>query len=457
MPATFKIVLAAKADSDGLFDVRLRITVNRVVRYLNTGVAVKAKDWNAKATTDRENWIKGSNHDHSDHNDTLFAWLRRGKKLAQAYPDWSADQLKAALSNGDLDPAAPDFFAFCRRRLAQAQVQVDDVHRRGKGAQLLSQGTIDNRSQVVEEMAKWAARPLPVPRLTATKIKAYEEYLLNEVGNKANTVTKKLGILRTLIRDAIRAGLLTPDKDPMALYEFPRSKVKRVWMSREEVEVLAEAELTPTQHAARVVYFLQYYAHGSRIGAILRLKWKDRRGGRVYFLVDKGTRIKDVEETPELGALLDSLRPAGGPPDPEAYVLPYLPADFERLHPKQQLYQTRLAISRINAALGRASGSLSLGKKLTSHVARRTLATLSERILGGDLRQVGGLLAHTNTRTTQIYLQDLDTHTVDEAARTVYQALSGKTQVKQHPATGAQTPPGDGAENPAESPKKAAS
>ena len=448
MPATFKIVLAAKADSDGLTDVRLRITVDRVVRYLNTGVAVKAKDWNPKGTTDRENWIKTSNHDHDDYNDRLFNWLRRGKKLAAAHPDWTADQLKGALSNGDIDPSAPDFFAFCRRRLALAQAQVDDVHRRGKGTQLLSQGTIDNRTQVVDEMAQWAGGPLPVQLLTTSRIKKYEEYLLNEVGNRGNTVTKKLGILRTLIRDAIRCELLTPDKDPMALYTFPKSKVKRTWMSRDELQQLENAEaLTPAQHAARLVYLLQYYAHGSRIGAILRLKWKDRAGGRVSFLVDKGNRIKDVEESPALKALLDSFLPAGGPPDPNAFVLPYLPADFDQLHPKKQLYQTRLAIARINGALGRAGGALSLGKTLTSHVARRTLATLSERILGGDLRQVGGLLAHTNTRTTQIYLQDLDTHTIDEAARQVYGAL-GKTRVKQHPASGEQTPPDEVPEGP---------
>ena len=442
MPATFKIVLAAKADSDGLTDVRLRITKDRVVRYLNTGVAVAPKHWNPKATAEKENWIKTSHHDHSDYNDTLFSWLRRGKKLANAQPDWSADQLKATLANNDLDPTAPDFFTFCRRRLAQAQGQVDDAHRRGRGVAMLSQGTIRNRLLMLDDLAAWVGKPVPVQYFTTARIKEYEEFRIGQ-GNKPSTVAQRLGVLHTLIRDTIKAGLLAPDKNPMALYEYPRSRAKRVWMTQEEVQLLEQAQLSKAQHMARIVYLLQYYAHGSRIAAVLRLRWRDRAHGRLTFPVDKGTRVKDIEETSRLTELLDSLRPAHGAPDPNAYILPYLPADFDRLHPKEQHIHLTRATSKVNGGLLRAGIVLNLDKRISSHVARRTLATLSERILGGDLRQVGGLLAHTSTRTTQMYLQDMDTSTIDETARTVYEVLAGKTQVKQHPSSGVQTLPSE--------------
>ncbi|KUG06915.1 tyrosine-type recombinase/integrase [Solirubrum puertoriconensis] len=450
MPATFKLVLSAKPDAiDGLYDVRLRITAERVSRFLNTGVAIAQKHWNPKATLDKENWIKTSHHDHAEHNDSLYNMLRHAKKLATAHPAWSADQLKAALKNGGVDPSAPDFIAFCRKVLAQEQAVLDEAHRKGKPTPGLSQGTIDSRRPIIEKLASWHGKPLPFAQLTEELIKKYEHYLLRDVGNAGTTTVKNLKTLHTFIREAIKARYLTPDKDPMALYEYPDAKPKRVWMEKGEVDSFETVTLPAAQHAARTVYFLQHYAHGSRIGVILRLKWRDRAAGRIRFVMDKGGRIKLVEETPELTALLDSFLPKQGKPDPDAYILPYLPAGFEQLHPKEQLETTKRVTSAINANLKRAAQKLGIEKKLSSHVARRTLATLSERVLRGDLRQVGGLLGHTNTRTTQIYLQDMDTFVVDEAARQVYQALgaSGTTQVQQPLNTGEQPVSDPDAEN----------
>ena len=206
--------------------------------------------------------------------------------------------------------------------------------------------------------------------------------------------------------------------------------------------------LPPAQHLARTVYFLQHYAHGSRIGVILRLQWKDRAHGRLRFTMDKGGHEKDVEETSELTALLDALRPAGGKePKPTDYILPYLPADFERLHPRDQLTITKRETSKINANLKRCMARLGIDKKMSSHVARRTLATLGERALSGDIRATGGLLGHKRTSTTEVYLRDMDSHAVDAAAKTVYAALNaGKTQVKQ--ASDSEAPPlSDSSEN----------
>lgn len=456
MPATFKITLAASADADGLHDVRLRITVNRVSRFTNTGVAIAEKHWNAKATLDKENWIKTSHRECSLYNKELLTWYNRARKLAQQHPVWSADQLKATLRNGDLDPTAPDFFVFCRRRLTEEQALIDAAYTKGVVSPGWTQGTIDSRRPIIDKLETWYQRechspapvPLPIPLITEELIKKYERYLLTELGNAGTTTVKNLKTLHSFIREAIKKRLLTPDKDPMALYDYPEAKPKRVWMDKQEVDSFETVVLNKERHMARAVYYLQYYLHGSRVGVILRLKWKDRANGRVRFVMDKGGRIKEVEETPELTALLDSFRPASGTaPHPDSFILPYLPADFEQLHPRDQLELTKQMTSKINANLKRAAKQYGIEKKLSSHVARRTLATLADRTLKGDLRGVGGLLGHTNTRTTQLYLQEMDTYAVDENARLVYQALS-TTVVQQVPDTTRQPASSPTAENP---------
>ncbi len=439
MPATFKLVLAPKADSDGLHDVRLRITVNRISRLQNTGIALAPKQWNEKATLLTKNWVRTAHRNHADYNANLLRWLDRAQQLAQEHTTWSADQFKAALRNGDVDPDAADFIAFCRQRLAAEQKLLDEAHARQRTTAGLSQGTIDARVPVVNKLAEWRGGPLPFPLLTQDLLKEYEHYLLYTVGNAPNTTAKNLKVLHIFIRDAIRAKLLKPQDDPMYFYDYPTGPAKRVWLEQAEVVDFETVELPKAQHLARTVYFLQHYAHGSRIGVILRLRWRDRAHGRLKFTMDKGGREKDVEETPALSDLLDSLLPTEGKPAPDSYILPYLPANFEQLHPREQLHLTKRMTGKINMNLKRAGAHLGITKKLSSHVARRTLATLSERALQGDLRGVGGLLGHKNTRTTEIYLRDRDTSQVDADARLVYAALKpvvpGTTQVQHVPPT----------------------
>lgn len=442
MSATFKLTLAPRPDSDGLHDVRLRITVARVSRFLNTGIAFAAKHWNEKATLDRENWVKSSHREHANYNRDLLRWLTRAKALAQKHATWSADRFKATLANGDIDPEAPDFFTFCRNRLAAEQALIDKAHDEGKSTAGWTQGTIDSRRPIIDKLEAWWQReshspapvPLPIPLLTEEVIKKYERYLLTELGNAGTTTVKNLKTVHTFLKEAIRAKHLASDKDPMALYEYPTAKPKRVWMNKEETVDFETVPLDPERDLARRVYFLQYYAHGSRIGAMLRLRWKDYAQGRLTFLMDKGEREKSVEVAGALAQLLDSFRPAdGSTPRPTAYILPYLPADFEKLHPRDQLEITKRKTSLINKLLKSAARQHGIEKKLSSHVARRTLATHSDQALKGDLRAIGSLLGHTNTRTTQLYLQDRDDHAVDESARQVYEALSrpGTTQVQQ--------------------------
>jgi integrase/recombinase XerD len=439
MPATFKLILAARADSDGLFDVRLRITADRVVRYQNTGISLPEKQWNPNATLLTKNWVRTAHKKHDAYNKDLLRWHDRAQQLAQDNPGWGADQLKATLRNGDLDPAAPDFIKFCHQQLDAEQKLVDEAHARRRPTVGLSQGSIGVRRPTVNKFAAWHGvdsqgkqKPLPFPLLTGELLKKYELYLLHTVGNAATTTVKELKTLRIFITKAIRAKLIKPQDDPMHFYEYPVGKAKRVWLEEDEVVNFETAPLPPAAHLARTVYFIQHYAHGSRIGVILRLKWKDRAHGRLKFVMDKGGQEKNVEETPELTALLDSLLPADGRPRPEAYILPYLPDNFEQLHPHKQIQLMKNKLTTINGHLRRAAKNLSIEKRVSSHVARRTLATLGERALGGDLRATGGMLGHRRTSTTEIYLRGMDTTQLDTASRTVYDALrAGKTQVKQ--------------------------
>jgi integrase/recombinase XerD len=422
MPATFKITLAHKPNAEGLYPLWLRITANRVVRYAPVGIELQQKQWNPAGKLDKENWVKTNHREHASLNNDLVQVLADAKALSKSHPNATADELKQIfLTRHQLKPvvsaASGDFVAFLRQSLAQID------------AEEFSQATYESRAAVVSKFA--AFRPiLPFSELTEEFIACYDKHL-KALGNGPGTRKKNLDILHIYVKRAMKQKLLSRDADPLEDYERPTPKPERVWLTDAELQAYESTPLPHQQHLARLTYLIGFYLHGSRVGAVLRLKWKDRAFGRVEFEMDKGGLKKSVEESPQLTAILDSLWPEGGAA-PSAYILPWLRAHYEQMLPRAQLQEMKRATAQLNMNIKRGAVKCGITKNLSSHVSRRTLATEADRANDGDLGKVGGLLGHRQRRTTEIYIDKYNSAEVDEAARKVYE----KRQMPQTKAAG---------------------
>jgi integrase len=421
MPASFKLILAPRADGDGLHDVRLRIIADRVVRYFNVnGVSITPKQWNPAGTTDKENWVKSNHHEHADLNSALFDLLRRAKKLSRAQPDLPADELKRILSTGeDLKPApkvaALDFIAYCFEALEKE----DTLN--------LTQGTCEVRATCLRKLALWwkwkdGKKPLPVDQLTEEVVRKYDTHLKNDLGNGPTTRRKNLDVLQMYLKRAIHRKLVPRDGNIFEEYDLPtRNAPSQTWLTDAELSAFETVVLPPQQHLARATYFIQYYLHGSRIGVVLKMQWKQRSLGVVRFKMDKGDREKVVEESPQLTALLDSFLPAdGSAPDPEAFILPWLYGSYFRMSPKKALQEMKRATAVVNMNLKRAGKKAGIGTHFSSHSSRRTLADNADN-LTEDLGVVQGLLGHSARATTEKYTRGRDTPAVHRGAKKVYE------------------------------------
>jgi len=400
MPASFKLILAPAPDREGLHDVRLRIIAARVVRYLNVpGAAVAAKHWNEKRSLDKPNFIKTSHRQHADLEATLSNFLGRAQKLGRERPQFTADELKQLLATGADLVAAPapteaDFLEFA----FQSHARDDEGH--------FAVATCESRMSQLNKLAAWwgwerGTKPLPVSQFTEEALLDFEAYLKKECKNGPTTRRKTLDVQGIYINRAIKRKVLPRHANPLEYYDLPKPAPKKVWLTEAELSALASVKLPTQQHLARTTYFIQYYLHGSRIGVVLRLKWKQRAHGTVRFLMDKGGTEKVVEESPQLTALLDSLLPAdGSAPDPEAYVLPWLYARYEEMSPKRQLQEMKKATAAVNMNLKRIASKVGITAAISSHTSRRALADDADN-LTGDLGLVQRLLGHTNRATTE--------------------------------------------------------
>ncbi len=420
MPASFKFILAPAPDREGLHDVRLRIIVARVVRYFNVaGASIAPKHWNEKYTLEKENWIKSSHFDHGDLNDALFSLLRRAQKLARARPDLSADELKQLLSTGeDLKPAPQsvvvDFLAFGYESWHQ-----DDV-----GS--FAQSTCEARHTTLNKLAEWwgwekGKKPLPCDKLTEEWLADFDRHMKRDLGNGPGTRRKALEILHIYVKRAIKKKHLPRHADPFEEYDLPTPTPSKTWLTDEELSALETAALPQQQHLARATYFIQYYLHGSRIGVVLRLKWKQRALGVVRFKMDKGDREKVVKESPQLAALLDSFLPEdGNAPDPDAFILPWLSPGYFTMSPVKALQEMKRATAVVNMNLKRAGKKAGISTHFSSHSSRRTLADNADGITE-DMGLVQGMLGHSARATTEKYTRGRDTPAVHRGAQKVYE------------------------------------
>jgi len=412
MSANFKIVLAHKPNADGLYDVRLRITVARKSVYVGLNISVAAKHWNASASLEKENWVKTGDRLASQHNSDLLIALLDAKRVARAVPNASAQELKVAFlrrHEPEVLTTRPDFVAF----LQQSVEEVDKPN--------FTQGTYELRLAVVNKFATWrAGKPLPFNELTEEIIAGFDGYMQRELGNGPTTRRKNLKVLGLYIGRAMRAKLLSRDEDPLEEYTMPKATPKRRWLSEEELQAYEQVALTPMQHVARLTYLTCFYLHGSRIGAVLRLRWRDRQFGRVVFDMDKGGIEKSVPESVQLTAILDSLQPEH--PMPDAYIFPWLANNYDQLDAKAQLQCIKLATAKVNKNIWLGAIKAGITKRFSTHSSRRTMATKADRANAGDLGKVGGILGHKQRSTTEIYLDHYNSVEVDQAANVVYES-----------------------------------
>ena len=77
MATTYALVLRPPRAKDGLCPVHLRLTSERQAKYQAVpNLAVAVKDWNAKATLSKANWVRKTHPYADEYNEKLRKLLR---------------------------------------------------------------------------------------------------------------------------------------------------------------------------------------------------------------------------------------------------------------------------------------------------------------------------------------------------------------------------------------------
>ena len=240
--------------------------------------------------------------------------------------------------------------------------------------------------------------------IDADKLREFEGYLIKN-GNCANTIGKKFSTLRQMYQSAIGEGV-----NPFKSYKiqtFPAHKGK---LSIAQIEAIEKLELTGPYNDARNLFLFSYYAKGARFENCVFLERENIRDGRIFFHTNKGKKFLSVLISHKLQRILDQY-PTG------KFVFPYIKETPTDIFVYRSVKDTANAL--VNRYLKVVAGLARIKVPLTFHIARHSIAFHLKKT-STSIHVIKDVLGHSDTRTTEIYLQGLDDEYLDEEMKKIY-------------------------------------
>ncbi len=227
---------------------------------------------------------------------------------------------------------------------------------------------------------------LPVSELNLGFASKYEFYLKTERNCAHNTTLKYIRNLKTVINYGIGLGWLT--YNPLAPYKASLKRVVKEFLTEDEITKIRNKEfLSDRMMEIRDVFIFCCYT-GLAYSDVEKLTSDnvliDMKGNKLIKV--NRTKSKTLSQIPLLDPAIEIL---------SKYEDHIVCKNKNRLLPVK-------SNQKHNEYLKEIATICNINKKLTTHTARHTFATLM-LTLGGTTESLMSMLGHTNMSTTQIY------------------------------------------------------
>lgn len=246
----------------------------------------------------------------------------------------------------------------------------------------------------VKDFMEWQfnVSDLPITKINFAFLNDFEYYLrsVRKCGN--NSAIKYIKNFGKIVRICIGNGWLTVD--PYINYKPKTQKVHRVALTKEELNALAEKQITIERLKLVKDIFLFSCYTGLAYVDVRKLKRSEIIKG-----IDGENWIYTNRQKTDTLSRIPLLPPA----------LAIMKAYQE--HPQCTVEDCLLPVmsnQKMNAYLKEISDLCGITKNLTFHIARHTFATTVTLNNGVPIESVAKMMGHTSIKTTQIYAKVMD-------------------------------------------------
>lgn len=252
----------------------------------------------------------------------------------------------------------------------------------------------------------------PLKQITYSWLKRYESWYLartnkNGKPNTLNGLNVNMRTLRALYNSAIKRDLVAQDSYPFKKYTLKREATRKRAINENDIAKLRAVEpQTERQRRAKDYFLISFYLMGASFIDLAFLKVGDIKNGRIEYKRKKTGRLHSIKITPTLSKILDSYLEGKLADD---YVLNIIP---QKVPLKKQYAAARHEMQRYNKALKDLSKLAGIEEIITSYTTRHTFATMA-KFKGVPISAISEALGHADIKTTQVYLDQFDTDTLD--------------------------------------------
>lgn len=408
MSFTYKATQSQKPLKDGSRTISIRITKDRKIAYVNTGVKVIDSHWNENATYEKGNWVRVTNPMHAVYNKTIKDTIQKCEKLGA--DEMSSDDLKAQVEGKNEDRTM--FLAFAlqlletQKPIIAVATYVKDISRIKKFKSFLKD------------------KDIAIEKVNYELIKQYESWIIAN-GHCQNTAGADLSVIRKILNEAVRTKRLKVDDNPFLVFKIKSGAVDKKPLSVEDIIKLQELPLErvygQTQmFNSRNMFLVQFFCAGARISDVICMKFEDIKDGRWIYITRKSGSLKPQRLNIQLHEqVIDILKHYGYGERTEGYVFPFIkPSNYTRegMHKKIKKY-----VSYVDRNLKKVALRAGIDKPISSHISRHTHADIS-RLYSHDLVAISMSMGHSSIKMTQNYWPNTDQNSVDKIVNVVSEA-----------------------------------
>lgn len=258
-----------------------------------------------------------------------------------------------------------------------------------------------NTRATLQKLAAFVdGKPLQMGKVTPELMENFRTYLIETVGNSHNTVSENLKIISQFFT---QAGV---EKNPCKGVGLTRIQRPRNFLQEEELARMMALRLPKGSEmdVVRDMFFMECRT-GLRISDLLQLRWSDFDGQYIRLRMQKTRRAVEIPVSASVQKTLEKYRDLFSRPN--SRIFPVLDRVKDRPDEFSKLRRLIYGTAHVNLILKRVAARAGITKKVSTHVARHTFATMLIS-KGASIYDVKELLGHQDVKVTQVYAHLLD-------------------------------------------------
>jgi integrase/recombinase XerD len=393
MYPNYRIVLdLRRPKNNGLFPVKIRVTLNRVQKYYSIGLDLNVSNFDRiqNGSVRKELRI---------YKNKIADWENRAKHIIHQMDTLSFEEFKSRLHD-NRSVKVTDVYALFDQKIDKLKSQ-----------EKISTSSIYNDAK--NSLKRFKSK-LNLMDVTSDFLKNYESYMISE-GRSVTTISIYIRSLRSIYNQAIDAEMVDRKYYPFGKNKYqpkaPRNIKKALTIEQIKSIIDYKVEEGSNQQLAKDMWLLSYYCNGMNIKDIINLKFKNIENDTIYFERLKTSSTNQAPKPIIVALIPEALeiikRWKKKKRSSNDFVFPVLKksmSEEEKLKVKNQFIKT------INNYMKKIGTDIGYDKPLTTYAARHSYATILKRS-GAPLGFISESLGHKSLQTTEAYLDSFEDDT----------------------------------------------